>query len=95
MKIIELGSGRGGFARHIARELLKIDVLEKFVATNISIRENLYNQQKAKEEGLNADVYQVRHLSFDNLEGLDDCSFDVICSNEAILYSSDKSKLML
>ena len=33
-------------------------------------------------------------MNFDDLSEIADGSFDVICSNEAILYSQDKAKLM-
>lgn len=94
LKLIEFGSGRGGFAIQISQELDKIDRLEKFTATNISRRENEYNQRKAREVGLTEDKYEVEYMSFDELDDLADGSFDVICSNEAILYSQNKSKLM-
>ena len=64
-----------------------MNLLEKFTATNISARENEYNQQKAREEGLSEDKYEVKYMNFDDLSELADGSFDVICSNEAILYS--------
>lgn len=36
MRILELGSGRGGFTRYIAKELEKFGILKKIVAGNIS-----------------------------------------------------------
>lgn len=87
LKLIEFGSGRGGFAIQIAQELDKADMLEKFTATNISTRENDYNQKTAREQGLTEDKYEVKYMSFDELDHLQDGAFDVICSNEAILYS--------
>lgn len=40
VKCLELGAGRGGLTRYIARELLKLDKLELMVGMNISEKEN-------------------------------------------------------
>ena len=44
VKILELGSGRGGLSRFVAKQLLKEDKLELFVAANIAEEENSYNR---------------------------------------------------
>jgi len=44
VKVLELGSGRGGLSRYIGKELLKLDRLELLIATNISDKENDYNR---------------------------------------------------
>ena len=44
LKVLELGSGRGGLSRYIGQELLKLDRLELLIATNISDKENDYNR---------------------------------------------------
>lgn len=67
IKILELGSGRGGLSRYLARELIKEDKLELVVATNISDIENNYNIFKAKEENIPEDKYRVDYASFDDL----------------------------
>lgn len=93
VRILELGSGRGGLARFISRELMKDDKLELFVASNISEEENQYNRQKNKEENFPDDKIQVEYGSFDDLQ-YESGSFDIICSNDSILHSTDKSKVM-
>lgn len=52
IKALELGSGRGGLTRFIAKELIKQDKLTLMVASNISEKENETNRVRAKEEGL-------------------------------------------
>lgn len=91
--MLELGSGRGGLSRFVARELIKEDKLDLLVAANIAEEENNYNRQKALEENINSEKFRVDHASFDNLKYEND-SFDIIFSNEAILHSSNKEKLM-
>jgi len=93
VQILELGSGRGALSRYIAKELLKEDKLELLVAANISEEENQYNRQKIKEENIPNDKIMVEYATFDNLQ-YESGSFDIIFSNEAILHSSDKPKLM-
>lgn len=94
ISILELGSGRGGLSRYLTRELLKEDKIELFVATNISEVENEYNRVKAKEENIPEANFRVDYMSFDELT-YESESFDIVFSNEAILHSQDKEKLML
>jgi len=51
LRVLEMGSGRGGMSRTIAKGLLEKDLLELYVATNISDVENKYNAEQAKELG--------------------------------------------
>jgi len=44
IKVLELGSGRGGLSRFIAANLLADQKLELFVAANIADEENNYNR---------------------------------------------------
>lgn len=64
-----------------------------FVAANIADEENAYNRKMAKEQNIPDDKFSVEYASFDDLKFQSE-SFDVIFSNEAILHSSDKPKLM-
>jgi len=48
VKVLELGSGRGGLSRYICQELLKLNKLELLIAANISDKENDYNRSMAK-----------------------------------------------
>lgn len=93
VKILELGSGRGGLSRHVAKNLIAEDKLEYLLAQNISETENDYNRKKGLDEGLSADKFKVEYGTFDNMSFGPE-SFDVIFSNEAILHSADKAVLM-
>mmetsp|Transcript_13186 Transcript_13186/g.22358 ORF Transcript_13186/g.22358 Transcript_13186/m.22358 type:complete len:234 (-) Transcript_13186:64-765(-) len=93
MICLELGSGRGGLARYITKELKQLGLLSKMVATNISQRENEFNLSRAKEEGLGEDIYQVEKLSFDEIVYPNE-SFDLVFCNDAFLHSANKEKLM-
>jgi len=93
LKVLEMGAGRGGLTRFVAKELLKLDKLEIIVAANISERENQYSRNKAKEENIPEAVYRVDHYSYDTMP-YSNSSFDVILSNEAILYAEDKVRTM-
>jgi SAM-dependent MidA family methyltransferase len=64
LRILELGSGRGGMARTIAKSLLEKNMLELMYATNISEVENRYNEDHSSEFGEN---YKVAKISFDHL----------------------------
>jgi hypothetical protein len=45
LKCLELGSGRGGLTRFMAKELMKEDMFDSITAGNIAERENQYNQE--------------------------------------------------
>tara|TARA_B110000285_G_C14995629_1_gene548673 strand:- start:641 stop:817 length:177 start_codon:yes stop_codon:yes gene_type:complete len=47
LSLLELGSGRGGLTRFMAKELLDRDMLGCITAGNIAERENEYNLQQA------------------------------------------------
>lgn len=67
LKVLEMGAGRGGLTRFVAKELLKLDKLEIIVAINISERENQYSRDKAKEQNIPEAVYRVDHYSYDTM----------------------------
>ena len=93
-----MGAGRGGMSRTITQGLIEKDLLDQYVATNISELENEYNQKMGKQFG---DKFQVRKISFDNLFGegnftdADYGTFDVVCTCEALLHSEDKGSMAL
>ena len=87
VRCLELGSGRGGLIRFLAKELIKMDKLEMMIGTNLSQTENEQNITKAKEAGLPDDKFQILKKNFDNLSDYADGSFDVIFSNEAMEHS--------
>lgn len=98
LRILELGSGRGGMGRNICLELKKRDMLGQFVATNISTVENNFNVEAGKKQGLEEPEFLVRHISFDDLftEGTitKDDKFDVITSIDSLLHSSNRTVLL-
>jgi hypothetical protein len=49
VKVLELGSGRGGLSRLVASSLYAVDKLDIFFAANIAEEENNYNRRKASE----------------------------------------------
>lgn len=77
----------------MASNLLADDKLDIFFAANIAEEENNYNRRMAKELGIPDNKFVVQYATFDDLR-YTDCSFDIIYSNEAILHSRDKVKLM-
>ena len=98
LRVLELGSGRGGMAKNIALALKNKGILEQYIATNISQVENQYNARTAKVLGLEEPEYLVRHISFDDLysEGTikKGDKFDVISSCEAMLHSADRRAIL-
>lgn len=98
LRILELGSGRGGMSRSVSLALKEKGLLEQFIATNISEVENNYNRECGKNVGLVEPEFLVRHISFDDLfsEGTisQDDKFDLICSCESLLHSSDRVTLL-
>jgi len=94
LTILELGAGRGGLSRFIAKEFQKEGLLEKIVSSNIAQKENDYNAAKSKEEGFGEDIYQVHKGSFDSLD-FEPESFDLVFCNDSFLHSKDKTSLMV
>lgn len=90
---MELGSGRGGQTRSVAKELIKIDKLDIIVGVNIAERENEYNRAEALKEGIPVEKFRIDNHNFDNMP-YENCSFDLIFSNEALDHSDDKVALM-
>ena len=92
VKVLELGSGRGGLTRFMAKSLNDMGKLEILVAANISERENELNRNLAKEMGIPDEVIRVEFAKFDELP-YEAGSFDVVFSNEALYHAFDKTKL--
>lgn len=91
LKVLELGSGRGGLTRFVAQELKNIDRLESILALNITERENTYNLEKARELGLLESEFMVTLANFDNLDNFS--NYDVIISNDSLMHAANKSLL--
>lgn len=68
LKILEVGSGRGGLTRYMAKELLKRNMLDSIMAANIAERENMYNLEQAIKEGIPKDKFDVMYLNFDEID---------------------------
>ena len=94
LKVIELGSGRGGLSRYLVTELLKLDKLESFIATNLSETENAYNVEQAKKAGIPEGKLSVIKKNFDEMGDYADASFDLVVSNDSIIHTADPAKLM-
>ena len=77
-------------SRVIAGELLKKDLLAKYVSTNISEVENEYNRKQSAHFG---DLYEVQKVNFDSIQGED--LYDVICCCDSFLHSTDRPKLIM
>ena len=92
LNVLELGSGRGGLSRFLAKNLLDLDRLEKITALNISDKENEMNMVRAKEIGIPESQFDVLNLDFDNLM-YEENTFDLIFSNDAFMHSTDQGKL--
>lgn len=93
VKVLELGSGRGGLSRFIAKNLLEADKLDILFAANIAEEENNYNRQMASNQNIPQNKFVVQYATFDDLRYTNE-SFDIVFSNEAILHSRNKVKLM-
>lgn len=93
LKILELGSGRGGQTRDVAKKFLDMDLLDIIVGVNIAERENEYNRSEFLKRGIPAENFRIDTGSFDDLP-YDNCSFDLIFSNEALDHSDDYIAVM-
>lgn len=93
LKILELGAGRGGLSRFLAKELLALGRLDTFHATNLSERENEYNSEKAAKEGIAQDTFRVSYLNFDDMSGVHE-KYDVMLCLDCFLHSTNRDKLV-
>lgn len=86
-RILDLGSGYGGAARHLARSTgCAVTCL------NLSEVENERNRMLTEEQGLGAAVEVVRG-AFEDLP-FDDDSYDVVWSQDAFLHSGDRDRVI-
>ena len=93
IKILELGSGRGGQSRDVAKKFNDMDLLDIFVGVNIAERENEYNRAEALKMGIPTEKFRIDQGNFDELP-YENCSFDLIFSNEALDHSDDYVAVM-
>jgi sarcosine/dimethylglycine N-methyltransferase len=86
-KIIDLGGGFSGSARYLANKFgCHVTVL------NLSETENERGRKMNKEQGLDH-LIDVIDGSFENIPFPDE-SFDIVWSEDAILHSGDRNKVM-
>lgn len=86
-EILDIGAGYGGSARLIAERYSAI-----VRCLNISEIQNAYNRERTAAEGLD-DRLEVVHGSFEEIPQ-DDRSCDVVWSQDAILHSADRTKVL-
>lgn len=86
-KVLDIGSGYGGLARYLASNFGC-----SIVALNLSEKENERARKLNKERGLE-DKINVVDGSFENIP-VEDNSFDMIFSQDAILHSGQREKVL-
>lgn len=86
-RVIDLGAGYGGAARYLAATFgCHVTCL------NLSETQNDLNREKNKETGLDG-LIDVVHGSFEDIPA-DDASFDVVWSQDAILHSGNRRRVL-
>lgn len=86
-KVIDFGGGFGGSARHLAKKFgCNVTVI------NLSETENERGRKMNKEQGLSY-LIDIIDGSYDDVP-FDDESFDVVWSEDAILHSNNKTKVI-
>jgi len=85
--VLDLGAGYGGSARYLAEHYgCRVTCL------NLSETQNALNREKNSESGL-ADKIDVVHGNFEDVPEPDE-KFDVVWSQDAILHSGDRIKVL-
>jgi glycine/sarcosine/dimethylglycine N-methyltransferase len=86
-KVLDIGAGYGGSARHLARTVgCQVRCL------NISETQNDTNRIKNRQQGL-ADLVSVVHDIFEDIPEAD-ASYDVVWSQDAILHSDQRGRVL-
>jgi len=86
-RVLDIGAGYGGAARYLAST-----AGAHVTCLNLSEVENERNRVQTKEQGL-SDLVSVVHGSFEAIPE-DDASFDYVWSQDAILHSGDREKVL-
>ncbi len=86
-KVLDIGAGYGGAARYLAKKYGR-----EVVALNLSEVENERDRQMNKEQGLDH-LIDVVDGNFEELP-FDDDTFDIVWSQDAILHSSNRDKVV-
>lgn len=87
VKVLDLGAGYGGAARYLAREYGA-----HVTCLNLSDKENARNRALTHEQGLDERI-DVLHAAFEDIP-LPDESFDILWSQDAILHSGDRRRVL-
>lgn len=85
--VLDIGAGYGGAARHLAKTYGC-----KVICVNISETQNRLNRELNKKAGLE-DKVEVLHGDFEAIPA-DDNSIDVVWSQDAILHSGNRPKVL-
>lgn len=85
--VLDVGAGYGGAARYLAHKYGC-----KVVALNLSEKENERDRQMNAEQGLDH-LIEVVDASFEDIP-FDDNTFDLVWSQDAILHSGDREKVI-
>lgn len=86
-KILDIGAGYGGAARHLARTHgCQVSCL------NLSRTQNATNERLNAAQGL-SDLIDVVHGNFEDVPEADE-TFDVVWSQDAILHSGNRQKVL-
>jgi len=86
-RVLDLGSGYGGTARHLAKTFGC-----RVVGLNLSETENNRHREMNREQGLDH-LIEVVDGNFENVP-YEDNSFDVAWSQDAFLHSPDRKKVL-
>lgn len=86
-RILDMGAGYGGAARYLARNFGS-----RVVCLNLSEAQNETNRRLTRENEL-GDLIRVVHGSFEQVPEPDK-SFDVVWSQDAILHSGDRARVL-
>lgn len=86
-RVLDLGAGYGGAARHLAAEYGA-----HVTCLNLSEAENERNRRLTAEAGL-GDRIEIVHGAFEDIP-YPDASFDIIWSQDAILHSGDRGRVL-
>lgn len=86
-RVVDIGAGYGGSARYLAQHYGC-----PVTALNISEKENERGRQMNREQGVDS-LVKVIDGSFEDLP-FDDASFDVVWSQDAILHSGDRRRVL-
>lgn len=86
-RVLDIGAGYGGAARYLARE-----TGAQVTCLNLSEKQNARNRALNAEQGLE-DRVEVMYGSFEDIP-FPENSFDVAWSQEAILHSGDRARVL-